>query len=138
MNNFYNDSPAIMADGRTYSNWQPCAVINENIRKRENINTNWAKFKELINSSKKVILLDAFTTTKTINFMNNMNIKDIITYTSDARPQQKILHQYTRYDMTVNNIIKDLDNGKKLYVFYAFKGTGKKHKRECNKKGLLW
>lgn len=41
MNNIHLESPAIMADGRTYSNWQPCAVINENIRKRENINTNW-------------------------------------------------------------------------------------------------
>jgi hypothetical protein len=41
MNNIHYDSPAIMADGRTYSNWQPCAVINENIRTRENILTNW-------------------------------------------------------------------------------------------------
>ena len=41
MNNIHFDSPAIMSDGRTYSNWQPCAVINENIRVRENINTNW-------------------------------------------------------------------------------------------------
>lgn len=94
----------------------------------KNINTNWTKFKELINNSKKVILLDAFTTTKTINFMNNMNIKDIITYTSEAKPKEKILNQFTLYDSAVNNIINDLDNGKKLYVFYAFKGTGKKHK----------
>jgi hypothetical protein len=41
MNNIHLDSPAIMADGRTYSNWLPTAAINENIRKRENINTNW-------------------------------------------------------------------------------------------------
>jgi len=95
----------------------------------KNINTNWTKFKELLNSSKKVILLDAFTTTKTIKFMNDMDVKDdnIITYTSDARPNEKILHQYTREDTTINNIIKDLDNGKKLYIFYAFKGNGKKH-----------
>lgn len=41
MNNIHSDSPAIMADGRSYSNWQPGAVLNENIRKREHIKTNW-------------------------------------------------------------------------------------------------
>ena len=30
-----------MADGRNYTNWQPGAAINESIRARENINTNW-------------------------------------------------------------------------------------------------
>jgi hypothetical protein len=40
MNNIHLDFPPIMADGRTYSNWQPGAVINENIRKREGIRTN--------------------------------------------------------------------------------------------------
>lgn len=93
----------------------------------KNINTNWEKFKELITNSKKVILLDAFTTTKTISFMNDMKVNDIITYTSDAKPKEKILDQHLTYDSTVNNIIKDLDSGKKLYVFYAFKGNGKKH-----------
>jgi hypothetical protein len=41
MNNIHFDYPAMMADGRTYSNWLPTASINENIRKREGINTNW-------------------------------------------------------------------------------------------------
>jgi hypothetical protein len=41
MNNIHFDSPPIMADGRNYANWQPGAVINENIRAREHINTNW-------------------------------------------------------------------------------------------------
>ena len=41
MNNIHSDFPANMEDGRVYSNWQPTAVINEQIRKRENIQTNW-------------------------------------------------------------------------------------------------
>ena len=41
MNNIHFDSPPIMADGRNYANWQPGAVINETIRAREHINTNW-------------------------------------------------------------------------------------------------
>ena len=30
-----------MADGRTYSTWQPEAVINRRIQKEENIHSNW-------------------------------------------------------------------------------------------------
>ena len=58
MNNIHTDSPAIMADGRTYSNWQPCAVINENIRKRENINTNWDYRNYLQSNANSIMSLD--------------------------------------------------------------------------------
>jgi len=95
----------------------------------DNIDKNWSNFKELINNSKKVILLDAFTTTKTINFMNDMKVNDIITYSSDAKPKQKILNQHLHYDATISSIVNDLNNGKKLYIFHAFKSS-KKHNIE--------
>lgn len=41
MNNIHFDFPAKMEDGRVYSNWQPSAVLTEQIRKREGIQTNW-------------------------------------------------------------------------------------------------
>ena len=41
MNNIHFDFPANMEDGRVYSNWQTTAVINENIRIREKLKTNW-------------------------------------------------------------------------------------------------
>ena len=41
MNNIHVDFPANMKDGRVYSNWQPTAVINEQLRRKENIQTNW-------------------------------------------------------------------------------------------------
>ena len=40
MNNAF-DFPALMADGRANSNWIPTAVLNENLRKREGIKSNW-------------------------------------------------------------------------------------------------
>ena len=58
MNNIHFDSPAIMADGRTYSNWLPCAAINENIRKRENINTNWDYRNYLQSNANSIIDMD--------------------------------------------------------------------------------
>ena len=58
MNNIHYDSPAIMEDGRTYSNWQPTAVINENIRKRENIKTNWDYRNYLQSNANSIMSLD--------------------------------------------------------------------------------
>jgi len=40
-NNIHFNFPPIMNDGRIYSSWQPSAITNENIRKAENIHTNW-------------------------------------------------------------------------------------------------
>jgi hypothetical protein len=41
MNNIHFNSPALMSDGRNYSSWQPTAVLNDQIRAREHIKTNW-------------------------------------------------------------------------------------------------
>ena len=40
-NNIHFDSPPIMADGRNFASWQPEAVINQRIKKAENIQSNW-------------------------------------------------------------------------------------------------
>lgn len=40
MNNVYHKLPARMDDGRAYSLWDPTAVINEKIRRQENITSN--------------------------------------------------------------------------------------------------
>ena len=41
-NNIHFNFPPIMADGRNYASWQPEAVINETIQKKENIHSNWS------------------------------------------------------------------------------------------------
>jgi len=41
-NNIHFNFPPILSDGRNYASWQPEAVINERIQKKENINSNWA------------------------------------------------------------------------------------------------
>jgi len=40
-NNIHFNFPPIMNDGRVYSSWQPSGVVNDNIRRVENIHTNW-------------------------------------------------------------------------------------------------
>jgi len=41
-NNIKFDFPPIMSDGRNYATWQPDAVVNERIQKKEGIQSNWA------------------------------------------------------------------------------------------------
>lgn len=40
-NNYDFNSPAKMADGRLWSQWQPDAVVNERIQYQEGIQSNW-------------------------------------------------------------------------------------------------
>ena len=40
-NNIHFDFPPIMEDGRNYASWQPEAVINKRIQKKEDIKSNW-------------------------------------------------------------------------------------------------
>jgi len=39
--NAHFDFPPVMSDGRIYSSYQPQAVVNDNLRARENIHSNW-------------------------------------------------------------------------------------------------
>ena len=41
-NNYVFNSPAQMADGRLWSQWQPDAVVNNRIQKQEGIQSNWS------------------------------------------------------------------------------------------------
>jgi hypothetical protein len=41
-NNIHFDFPPIMKDGRNYANWQPGGALNEQIRKENNIHSNWS------------------------------------------------------------------------------------------------
>lgn len=61
MNNFYPNSPALMSDGRAFSNWQPTAVLNEQIRTREKIQSNWAYRQYLQKNATSIIEFDMST-----------------------------------------------------------------------------
>ena len=41
MDNIHADLPPKMADGRNFTNWQPAAVINETLRRKDKITSNW-------------------------------------------------------------------------------------------------
>ena len=61
MNNFHHDFPALMSDGRSFSNWQPTAVLNDQIRTREKIKTNWDYRQYLQKNADSIIAFDQST-----------------------------------------------------------------------------
>ena len=54
-NNIHFDFPPIMSDGRNYANWQPGAVISENIRCDAGIKTNWQYRRYLTQNADAII-----------------------------------------------------------------------------------
>ena len=54
-NNIHFNFPAIMQDGRTWSNWQPEAVVNERIQQQENINSSWNYRQYLTNNALQIM-----------------------------------------------------------------------------------
>ncbi len=54
-NNIHFNFPPIMADGRNFSSWQPDALVNNKIRKQENITSNWAYRQYLTNNATTIM-----------------------------------------------------------------------------------
>ena len=54
-NNIHFDFPPIMRDGRNYAKWQTGAEINQEIRKDNNIKSNWQYRQFLTNNADSVI-----------------------------------------------------------------------------------
>ena len=64
VNNYYDDIPGLMSDGRIFSSWQPESVINSKIQKQEGIQSNWDYRKYLQNNAQNIMKF---------NYMNSVN-----------------------------------------------------------------
>ena len=93
---------------------------------KNKIDENFSNFKNLFMNVKKIILLDAFITKTTLNFLDNLKI-DYLIYSSDYKPEKKVICENNRYEQTIDKISKDLDNKKKLYIFHAYKSSSNNH-----------
>ncbi len=86
---------------------------------------NWAIWKNLLRSAKKVIFLDAFITSKTLNHILQVDPEEkiIINCSENKNVSRDVLMlsgKFTYYDW-LNRIEKDLKKNKRLYIFYPFK-----------------
>ena len=90
---------------------------------KDRMETNFERFCYIIRNAKKVILLDAFVTSKTYNFLQSLynGNASYTTYVSDKKPPSKKLIQNNDYIGLIDKIASEIRQGKKLYIYYAFK-----------------
>lgn len=95
----------------------------------KNLKANFKMFCNILRRASKVILLDAFITTKTLNLLTDLGIskQSIKLYTSKQQPKQRKLVFNPTEDQIVNKIVDSLVLGEKSYIFYPFKKPSKKH-----------
>lgn len=96
----------------------------DSITHGKNLEDNFYNFKALFEHCKKVVLLDAFTTSKTIDFLKSIGINDIITYSCQYKKQPRRLIENENFDDILNKIVKDVNEKKKIFVFYPFLNDG--------------
>lgn len=99
---------------------------------KENISKNFNTFVDILRNAEKIILLDAFTTTKTFSLLHSLGIHDIKLYSSEYRPTQKTLKHYPDQEILIKQICDEIASGKKLYIFYAFKTASPKRMGICD------
>lgn len=107
---------------------------------KQNIYENWRIMSQLFLNAKKVILLDAFMSQKTIDLINAIekNKTEIDIYKAQPRDIQRFVkligamktnkHKKTSCDVWLNMIIHDIKNGKKPFIFYPHKAGNKNMK----------
>lgn len=94
----------------------------------QNKKENWIVFIEMIRNAKKVIMLDAFITTKTIDFIKDIEANaSIIVYERTFEPITRTVNYMPNFLNMVSNIKDDLKNGLKLFIFYPYKNQSVKH-----------
>jgi hypothetical protein len=100
--------------------------------------TNWNTLKNILKNTKKIIVLDAFTTMKTINVLKHFgeytiyhakpkNPRSIVYHKlpaklNDKRVSQKDKNEYQN-QLLLNKLSGDLMNDKKIWMFYPYVNT---------------
>lgn len=87
--------------------------------------TIWNIFVRLLTRASKIILLDAFITTKTIQFLQSLNIS----YTIIERlhePVTREIEYMTSSKIMIHDIIQKVSTNKKVVIFYPYKTDSKK------------
>lgn len=107
----------------------------------------WDTFLRIIASAKKVILLDAFTTKKTIDFCKCLGESPLI-YERINEPMTRTITYCDDFKEQVVHAIHDLKKGMKLFIFFPFKGQTKDYpsmetlynmlQNESGKKGMYY
>jgi hypothetical protein len=107
----------------------------------------WVAFLRIIATANKVILLDAFTTKKTMDFCRSFGASPTI-YERVNEPMTRTITYCDDFKEQVINAIYDLKQGMKLFIFFPFKSQTKDYpsmetlynmlQKESGKKGMYY
>jgi hypothetical protein len=83
----------------------------------------WNTFCNILKNAKKVICLDAFISTKTLNFLKSMGDYEdnSIIYERLYEPQTRTIKYIEDYENVTADIITKLRNNQKVWIFYPYK-----------------
>jgi hypothetical protein len=101
----------------------------------DNYKYNWMNFCDVIKGAEKVFMMDAFMSKRTTDFIKDIgyNDKDIFfIQREDDNPQKRKIRYYLDikrkggmgFYKWYDDLIKDINAGKNVYVFYPHKGKG--------------
>lgn len=83
----------------------------------------WLNFVSLFKNAEKVLLLDAFITTKTIKLIESIErtLKHVVIYERLQEPQTRTIKYMENEKAMLHDIITKLRQGSKLFIFYPYK-----------------
>jgi Ni2+-binding GTPase involved in maturation of urease and hydrogenase len=86
----------------------------------------WNNFLSIIKNAEKVILLDAFTTNKTLNFIKNLcGYQKYDIYELNDKNYKRDIYFIEKFQNFLYEIIQNLKDDKKIYIFYPYKGKSR-------------
>ncbi len=85
---------------------------------------NWKVFCNIIQKAQKVILLDAFITTKTLDFLRAVSAKKYKIFERVVEPTTRNVTYATDFQQCFLSVLNDLKKGLKLFIFYPYKKGG--------------
>jgi len=108
----------------------------------------WERFIKILKNAEKVILLDAFTSKKTIDFIQSLSENDVNIYELNKSVVNRTIKTKSNFTSWCGGIINTLKENKKVFIYYPYKDGCKDYpsmqslqevfEKNTNKKGLSY
>ena len=87
---------------------------------------NWQNFVRLIKSAKRVIVLDAFTTKRTLELLKRIEDAPMVLFQlTEIQSNRKVVY-VKHFEQMLNKMVQALKDGKKLFIYYPWKKSQRK------------
>ena len=81
----------------------------------------WNSWLNIFKNAKKIILLDAFITTKTLHFIESVGIANYTVFERAVEPTTRHIQYHSDLATTLKLILDDVRAKKKVFIFYPYK-----------------